>query len=1746
MQVGEARIQIEGVELHEELGWGATSVVYRGTREGSAVAVKIARGGARTARWFRREAAALARVDDPGLPTILELGEVDGLPYLLMELVRGPTLAERLQSTDTFTLDETVSLGISLATTLDAVHRRGLVHCDLKPRNIVLETDGRARLVDFGFATPLQLEPEGAGTPPYAAPEQKRGARLADARTDLYALGRVLAECVAGPVLEPTPEDAVRARAPALAPVVEALLQGAPSERYPSALALVEELGRVRDGEPPLGAAAARWEAPEPSALVGRDEELGKLRELWRSTSAGWGEAIVVEGERGAGKSRLLRELTREIVGEGGRVVAHPCREGDPRPLAALRSLLEAAAAVLARDALARAVFQGAVGDDLAAFVGVLSPELGQWVDAEPAFDTGIGAQAFSGAAADVVRAVASALGPVCLLVDDAQWLDRTSREVLERVADDVRETRALLVLATRPVGAGVPDGRAAWELPRLELEAFDARRAAALVDATLGRESDGALAEWVVRVSDGTPLGIVEVLDAMLDAGSLRPVDGVWRFDREAAERMHLPHGALALMTRRLGTLPAATRRVFEAAAVVGSAFEPGVLADALEVARDDLDFALADAQRAGLIEADADGGHRFLHDAVREALLDGLDVEARRDLHHRVARALDTRGGASPFVLAAHYASGRPGEDRDRLAHLASDAIRQLVEDHDDEAALRLYDLVASALSSDELGPLASDVAEAATRLGDSERALEHYGRAIASAATAEARARLHGRCAWVHQQVGHEEAAWSELSRAFAALGERLPAESPRALAGSAWRLVPRRTTLAGPQEAGRLGILCDLHYQNARLGEEYERPLRLLQSTVRAYRLSRRLGSTPARARSEAMVATALAIMGRRDESRRHADEGMRIARETGQLDVLAFCSQMRGMASCFLGDFDQGLARLSKTVLRHGRWMEVGELCLCGQTTHAIESVRGEPTHAVPLLRVATARARRLNAPPPAAHVAELCLRAHEAVAQGAAPALPAREDLRGFPRTAAWGPVTRRFLESDELGAEFEAHVALFAQGKQSARTAHPILFEHYVSVAYARLRQTILAPDRGAPLARLKKAMADVLASARFPLYRAHALVLEGAVRWLSGDLDKARARLAEADVLADQEKCVWARFQAERIRAHMLRDEAHRASAEQRARIALTIARDAKALSWERLICEELEISASRSSSARRSSVVTSQASHRRQLQTLLHLFEVATRQPAVEEQGRLFLDEVVSSLDAARGLLVFDAESARGAALICARQRGAAWDEPPQDVRALVDGAREAGMLRTRGSEKDDAPRAVAVPLWLRGEVVGGLYLERDGDQPAFEDEDLDVLFALSYQVSVALQLARAMGDRERLEQSLRQSQKMEAIGRLAGGIAHDFNNMLTVMVGTIQLLSLKVDEGEAGREIDMLAQVTDRASRLTNQLLAFSRQSSTQLEVFDVDVALDALAPMLRRLIGDHVRVELVLDARPGVVHLDRGLLEQAVVNLALNARDAMPAGGHLVLRSAVREGRVVVEVRDDGAGMSREVRENALEPFFTTKERGKGTGLGLAMVYGFVEQSGGQLHIDSELGRGTSVELSFPRSERRPELGAMVIGASRDRNESQSATASGEMLRTTVLVVDDDPLVLQTLALGLEPEGYRVVAAETPAKALRLAAALGGVDVVVSDVMMPEMNGPALVEALREIVPDAAVLFVSGYADADLRETIELKSRHFLRKPFHPDELCAAVREALRLKSEVTEIPSQRIPAENGT
>jgi PAS domain S-box-containing protein len=429
-----------------------------------------------------------------------------------------------------------------------------------------------------------------------------------------------------------------------------------------------------------------------------------------------------------------------------------------------------------------------------------------------------------------------------------------------------------------------------------------------------------------------------------------------------------------------------------------------------------------------------------------------------------------------------------------------------------------------------------------------------------------------------------------------------------------------------------------------------------------------------------------------------------------------------------------------------------------------------------------------------------------------------------------------------------------------------------------------------------------------------------------------------------------------------------------------------------------------------------------------------------------------------------------------------------------------------------------ESQDADRLVS----LRGEET-----VRD-EEMTFRTSDgtpVDVSVSTSHLDDVAgttlgtVIIARDIRSRKQLEEQLLQSQKMEAVGRLAGGVAHDFNNVLTVISGHVDLLSTSFGAEDPRKEdLRDIRSAAERATTLTRQLLTFSRSGVIEPVVLDPNEVLTDLEVMLRRIVGEDVTLETDLDPRVGLIRADRGQLEQLIMNLVVNAREAMPSGGRLCLRTRAStladDAAALLEVADGGEGMDPDTQQRIFEPFFTTKA--EGTGLGLATVYGIVQQAGGSMEVSSQPGRGTTFSIRLPVVRLRPEA---------DDPATQRPKAGEE----TILLVEDEAMVRALARRVLERHGYRVLEAQAPDEARTIFDGPDGaeIDLLLSDVVMPGKSGPELAAELRALRPELNVLFMSGYTGTHLTQQGVLPTTtELLRKPFHPDALVTRIRRIL--------------------
>jgi two-component system, cell cycle sensor histidine kinase and response regulator CckA len=464
----------------------------------------------------------------------------------------------------------------------------------------------------------------------------------------------------------------------------------------------------------------------------------------------------------------------------------------------------------------------------------------------------------------------------------------------------------------------------------------------------------------------------------------------------------------------------------------------------------------------------------------------------------------------------------------------------------------------------------------------------------------------------------------------------------------------------------------------------------------------------------------------------------------------------------------------------------------------------------------------------------------------------------------------------------------------------------------------------------------------------------------------------------------------------------------------------------------------------------------------------------------------------------------------------------------------------------LMRTPGIEQvhpDDRPKVIEAAREAQqtgaGRRLQYRFKHKDGTWRFLESTSSAVRNAAG-KIDVLVIVNRDITERKKSEEALRlkeeqlrQSQKMEAVGRLSGGIAHDFNNLLGVIIGYSDILDMKLEEGDPLRKsVGEIKKAGVSASSLTRQLLAFSRQQVLQPKILDLNTLVTDLVTMLRRLIGEHVEVEIMLDPALRKVRADQSQLEQVIMNLVVNARDAMPGGGKLMIQTAnVELGESVVAdrpyiqpgpyvqltVTDSGTGMDADTILHIFEPFFTTKEKGRGTGLGLATVYGVVKQSGGYIWVESNVGVGTTFRICLP---------TVVQGVStQSTNEAPTRVPRGS---ETVLVAEDEDSLRTLISDLLKQSGYNVLEASCGAEALEIAEKYhGAINLLLTDVVMPGIGGPALAKRLAASRPEVKTLFMSGYVEFHSPGHGSLPpDTPILQKPFSNDTLIREVRKAL--------------------
>ena len=1408
------------LEVVSQLGRGTETVVYRVRRHGGEYALKLlsTTDPEQALADVRREAALLGSVGHPLLPRIYEVGRTTAGPYLILEYIDGRPLSQALRRGR---LDQAaaIRLAIDLAGPLTAAHHAGLVHRDVKPDNVIMEPDGTGRLIDFGLAARGGAQDDRVtGTPRYSPPEQTGMLkRPVDGRSDLYALGALLYESVTGqpPYRADDAGELIRLHAtapvpdaremspdlsPTLAAIIATLMAKDPDDRYQTGESLLADLRRLAADPgarftPAVDRHVARPVGPD--RMVGRDQEMIDLINRWLKARSGAGGAAVVEGPAGAGKTRLVRELTTAVATDGDLVLYGKCVSDDPVPLAPLRGAVERFLRTVERlppaeraEAVQRLRQAAGRGGPL---LRTLSPLLADLVQAPEIGELDRHEQ-FVNAVAAFLIGLADEFQAAVLHIDDVQWLDGPTRRVLQQITSRLTGT-PLLVIATSRDG---PEDVAALDRfgadmdatldTRLRLGPLAQDAVTELISEHLGavRLPDEQVAELAVRAG-GNPFTVVEYVRAVLDAGLVTPTWDGWLLDRAGLDRIELSGDAVDLVLQRIDTLGTESRQLLATGAAGGRWFSTDVAATVCAVDPRRARALLAEAESRRLVTASGADGYRFPHDRIREALLVGLDAVTMRRLHQRIAEVLDERAPGDPryvYAVARHYALGDITSRPQRVYLSGYAAGRLALAEHAPAEAQRFLEVAARAAAGAGVTPEPAFLFALGTscaRTGRFEDALRHLDHALSIEPDQLKRAEMLAQVALVHNHGWSPDRAFDAVCLGLSELGTPLP-RTRLALAMTTVGAVVRglligRTKMGFGNVQGRQrerfrlqAVLFDI--ATFALSMRMRRAMRALISLRAIYPINR-LG--PGREYAQHMAGLGvIADVARRPKlATRLYDRAATVAAGIGDPELVGYVEWKRGAGSHLGGHDDEGQV-WSRALTDHERWMELGDY-LTGVSTVCMQYFkRGRTADAEAWYQRARARLG------PGAEAEGAAIRAVAAViaAQRDRPEEAAVhiEALGRFLRANPENPMQLinlygarmvALVEQDRLGEPFDRLTAEFAQYHLKPKSMVPEQRLYFVYEALGRLARCRQGTADTAPAAEAVerlKAMADTK-----PLRGFHQ-VGRADLEMLAGRPEQALRVLADLEVRLLPLDAPLISYEAARVRARALNALDQPASAAHHAGVARAIAVEQQ---WpQRLRWINDEFGAPQESTSdpgpRHDSgdrdtgdrAEPGAARYRRRLKALQQVSLASATILDPRGLARVALDETLRILGAERAyLFLLDLDLNQLVPHVGRDAEGNEIRELTGYSSTLVDRVRHSGEpLVVTGSEEGVALGSQSVqvhglrsimiaPLKFDGHLRGVVYLDSRVAKGVFTSDDVDILKAITNHVAVSLETARA---------------------------------------------------------------------------------------------------------------------------------------------------------------------------------------------------------------------------------------------------------------------------------------------------------------------------------------------------------------------------------------------------------------
>lgn len=1457
------------VEIHEELGRGSFSRVYRCSRRGSDYAIKIqaSHGEAAHRRHFLREAAALACFDDPSLAKIHTIGEQDGRAYLVMDLVQGTSLADVLRQGP---LPEAriVELARRVARALHVAHRHGVVHCDVKPRNIIVGDTPEIKLVDFGLAARKQELREGRvvmGTYQYAAPEQTGLLRrTVDGRADLYALGVVMFACASGrtPFVTSDPDEMMRMHASVVPPDVRSLAPGIswglsavitkllakdPDDRFQTGIELVEAL----DALPTLNTAAARGQPLRLDRhvrrfagrdldlpLIGRDEEMAAIERRWQLARGGEGSVVWMQGRPGSGKSRLSREMVARLDRGQARVFLVTCPQDRSGPFAPLRAMIAALHREISREVeterrLAIAELRRAAGDR-AGLLARFSDLLRLYLDE---VNTEVTDDLLFGAVADFITALASRERPLVLMIDDVQWIDTASVQVLRRLLVRVEQHPILLVMGSRTeveAGSLLTPYDAGVSMLRIHLKPLTVADVRALVGVLIGGPLRPRIVEQITSRTGGVPMAVCEYIRTLLDEGVLRPDWDGWKFDEERLDRLDLPGDILELMLQRVDSLDPETRTLLAAAAVLGVRFDARYLAAVGDTSEAAVDRALWAGTQARVIGSVQQTRYAFVHERIHQAVLRRLHSRELARLHRRAAEVLDAVVGDDRpademlFAIGRHYARGEL-RNPERVFTRLFEAAQRAASGHAYEDA---YTFISRA------GEVAREydrrldrayyvlLGEVCYRNGRTSEAEAAFREGLACSKSALERAAIRAQLAEAKQAGFLLSEAMEEAELGFAELGVAPPGEDVRGMAQAAKALflstVPSKRKppreLREEDGAERRLVLLRLFYVIDHVAFFGLRQNLMLQSMVRtSYYAAATAVPDLAQVRAHTNLAGMTSVVGLESSFRRHVEIAKELAEKLGDRGAMARAIGYGGYGLDALDRPNRAIEWYREAMNVGERWLDLdalGNISLA-LIWHLFD--RGYLDEAMMWTdRVCPRFLASGGTGLLQTHVVILfasCVHAAKGRGGAALQLLArAKKVMRPFSgevyiRASLLGCELLTLVETGQFDEMIDPLIDQYVALKLNPARLPVSGRQGFFAAAFGLLQRGIQGRAWGVGFAkkRLRELINLAKKASTARIFSAQTAILEAGYCWLSDEPDRAYEWLADAEMVAHQIDSPRVLCEAARLRAHLLSEEGQPQAAKREAGRALKLAQDhgmATRAAWIQEAFKMVDpqmpspgLNPGSSLSGRtRVAVAASdpdlilsrELARNWEILRDLSLSSVQADSPVAQQE--LVVLRVLDAFSAERGFLFLGDEVGQAPLFRIGRMSdGTALDRPDDIARSVVDHVfrnQQPLLIRTDtvphqavfGAEPVLNMRSViAASLNLGERTFGVLYLDRKIVDGAFEPGDEQRLHAFASHAALALEAARVAHLEYSVEEACREASDLLEVASLARGVA-----------------------------------------------------------------------------------------------------------------------------------------------------------------------------------------------------------------------------------------------------------------------------------------------------------------------------------------------------------------------------------